>query len=163
MGVQNPAVEGTGSCNGLCSLLTKEWLQIASRSLPDKRVEREHDRCESKDASLKWALPVVCTTASWRGRPRLSGLEKIQTSGLQSKLSCAMTPSNASQLHSRKAVSTSASTWKLSDSNKCFFIKLRELFLRVGICLCRGEMARMDFKGQSEDETMCKKRFFFFL
>lgn len=143
------------------SIVSREqWLQIASRSLPDKQVEREHDQYKSKDSSLKLVLPVMCTTASRRAGLQLSGLWKIQTSGLRSKLSCAMTPSNTNQLCSRKAISMSASTWKLSDLNKDFSMKLRELFLRIGICLCHGEMARMDFKVQSKDEIMWNKHFF---
>lgn len=159
--VKNPRVEGTGDSNGLPFVSREQWLQTASGSLPDKQFEREHDLYESKDASLKLALPVMCTTASWRGGLRLCGLWKIQTSRLPSKLSCAMTPSNANQLCSRKTISMSASTWKLSDLNKGFFMKLRELFLRIGICLCHGGMARMDFKVESEDEIMCSKHFFY--
>lgn len=42
------------------SIVSREqWLQIASRSLPDKQVEREHDQYKSKDSSLKLVLPVV--------------------------------------------------------------------------------------------------------
>lgn len=92
------------------SIVSREQLQIASRSLPDKQVEREHDQHKSKASSLKLVLPVMGTTASRRGGLWLSGLWKMQTSGLQSKLSCAMTPSNANQLCSRKAISMSAST-----------------------------------------------------
>lgn len=160
--VKNTGVKRMGNGNGLSFASRKQWLQIASRSLPDKRFESQRDRYKSKDVSLRSALPVMCTTASWRRGLRPCRLWKIQTSGLRSKLSCAMTPSNANQLSSRKAISMSASTWKLSDLNKGFFIKLSELFFRVGICLCHGGMARMDFKVQSEDEIMCNKHFFFF-
>lgn len=152
--VKNPRVK---QATAMDFVSREPWLEIASGSLPDKQFEREHDQC---DAPLKLALPVMCTSPSWRGGLWLWGLWAIQTSRLQSKLSCAMTPSNANQLHSRKAISMSASTGKLSDLNKGFFMKLRELFLRIGICLCHGRMARMDFKVQLEDEIMCNKHFF---
>lgn len=155
--VKNLRVKGTGNSNGLSFVSREPWLQIASRSLPDKQFKREHDRY---DAPLKLTPPVMCTAPSWSGGLWLCGLWVIQTRRLQSKLSCAMTPSNANQLCSRKAISMSASTWKLSELNKGFFMKLRELFLRIGICLCHGQMARMDFRVQS-DEIMCNKHFFF--
>lgn len=127
--VKDPSVEEAGNSKGLSFVSWEQWLQIASTSLPDKQFKKEHDRYASKDTSLKLALPVMCTTASWKRGLLPCGLWMIQTNGLWSKLSCAVTPSNANQLCSRKAISMSACTWKLSDLNKGFF-KVKRIILK---------------------------------
>lgn len=63
-GVKNPESKGQAAVIDSFIVSREQWLQIASRSPPDKQVEREHEQCKSKDPSLKWVLPVMCTTAS---------------------------------------------------------------------------------------------------
>lgn len=161
--LKTPESKGQPTVTDFSIVSREQWLQIASKSLPDTQVWERTGPIGERRLFIKISFFLSCAQLlHGEGGLWLSGLWKIQTSGLQNKLSCAMTPSNANQLCSRKAISMSASRWKLSDLNKGFFMKLRELFLSIGICLCHGEMSRMDFKVHSKDEIMWNKHFFFF-
>lgn len=128
--VKNPGAKGTGHSNGLSFASGEQRLQIASRGLPDKQLERAHDRSESKDASLRRALPVMCTAASWRRGLRLCGLWTIQTGRLRSKLSCAMTRGNANQLLFRESHFCVSLYMKIIWLEQGFLYKVERIILK---------------------------------